>query len=206
MTPSKTGVKIIGISGGSCSGKTTLAQQWLQFLGPSRCGLVFQDSYYIDQSHRFKEDGGEVNFDHPDSLEFSLLATHLQALRAGESVAIPIYDFVTHKRVPQTQRQEPHAVILVDGTLILSQPSVRACLDGSVFVDASEELRFTRRKTRDVRERGRDIEGVIRQFQNHVKPMHDLFVEPSRQFATQVYPGDTRDNAQFLELLRRFGF
>jgi uridine kinase len=178
---------LVGICGGSCSGKTTLGKQLLTaFGGPEKCGLIFQDSYYIDQSSKFNEDGGAVNFDHPSSLDFSLMATHLKALKAGKSVELPIYDYVTHRRKPETQKLDPKKVILIDGTLILSQPEVRSLLDVSIFLDVDEEIRLARRKKRDVSERGRDLNGVIKQFQNHVKPMHDEFVQPSASFATRI--------------------
>lgn len=196
---------ILGVSGGSCSGKTTLARALTELLGAERCALIYQDSYYIDQSHRFREDGGEVNFDHPDSLEFSLLAKHLDELRGGRSVEVPIYDFVTHTRSGRTQTLASRPVVIVDGTLILSQPAVRERLDASVFVEADEELRFSRRKERDTRERGRALEGVVKQFRNHVKPMHDLFVEPSKGFASERLPGQGSSEDAARRLIEKLG-
>lgn len=181
---------VVGISGGSGSGKTTLARGVLKALGSQRATLLYQDSYYVDQSARFKEDGGSVNFDHPDSLEFSLLARHLADLKADRAIESPTYDFVTHKRRVETTPLSPHDVVIVDGTLLLSQAVVRPLLDLAVFVEAPESIRFERRKHRDTTERGRSVEGVTKQFMNHVKPMHDLFVEPSRTHATLVVSGE----------------
>jgi uridine kinase len=181
---------VVGIAGGSCSGKTTLAQALFTALGGGHCGLIYQDSYYIDQSARFKEDGGEVNFDHPSAIDFALLARHLSELRRGHGIDVPVYDFVTHTRKATTVAQDSRAVILVDGTLILSQPEVREFLDESIFVECSEAMRFDRRKQRDTRERGREVAGVVRQFNNHVKPMHDQFVEPSKRHASKLLAND----------------
>ena len=182
---------IFGVAGGSCSGKTTLGKKIFEALGgDSMCGLLYQDSYYIDQSARFKEDGGEVNFDHPNALDFDLLALHLKALKQNQSIQVPIYDFATHKRKKEAEDFQPRSFILLDGTLILNQKHVISECDASVFVDAPEELRFERRKRRDVQERGRSVEGVIKQFLNHVKPMHDQFVQPSRDQASIVFSNE----------------
>ena len=177
---------IIGIAGGSGSGKTTFAKRLLQTLGPEKCGMIAQDSYYIDQSDKFDHDGGSVNFDHPQALEFSLLANHLNKLRQGEAVELPQYDFATHQRLKQKTIFEPKPIILVDGILIFSQTNVLAELDHKIFVDCPENLRYQRRHDRDVKERGRSSEGVKAQFMNQVKPMHDEFVEPSKTVACDV--------------------
>jgi uridine kinase len=177
---------IVGICGGSGSGKTTMINRLIEtFQGEA--SSIFQDSYYIDQSANFKEDGGEINFDHPSSIEFSLLAKHLKQLKALKSVEIPIYDFVTHTRKDDVEMRDPARVILVDGTLILSQEIVRSLFDYSIFLQVPEHIRFERRKDRDMKERGRHLDGIVRQFYNHVKPMHDEFVEPSKIFADAIF-------------------
>lgn len=181
---------IVGVAGGSGSGKTTFARRLSELLGPDLCAIVGQDSYYIDQSDKFDQDGGSVNFDHPDSLEFSLMAKHLRDLKANHSIEIPIYDFPTHKRLAKTLQMNPRPIILVDGILILSQPEVVKALDEAVFIDCDENLRYERRLKRDVEERGRTPLGVFRQFHKQVKPMHDQFVEPSKQSATLVVNPD----------------
>ena len=198
-------VKIIGISGGSGSGKTTFARGLRQTFEalPGHSGLADilpQDSYYIDQSHIFRGDGENVNFDHPDSLDFPLLAQHLIELRQGRPVEVPIYDFPTHQRKVERTPFKSRPLIIVDGTLILSQPKVRELLDWSVFIETSEAIRFDRRFKRDLVERGRQPDGIRKQFERQVKPMHDLFVEPSKLHATEVLSGES----EFPEHLNRW--
>ena len=194
---------IIGISGGSGSGKTTFARQLHLKLGESISNMLAQDHYYIDQSARFTSDGESVNFDHPDSIDFELLQQHLLQLKAGKSIEVPIYDFATHKRLLKTKRLQPPPVLLLDGTLILSQPKIRECLAESFFIDTPEEVRYARRLSRDVAERGRKPEGVQKQFLKQVKPMHDLFVEPSKGFATQIVSGNSSFDAPVNEWARK---
>lgn len=180
----KTNPWVVAVTGGSGSGKTTLARNILKVYGPSNCVIVGQDSYYFDQSESFDHDGGSVNFDHPDSIDFSLLADHLRTLKSGHKVEIPIYDFTSHTRKKHTLSLKPHQLILVDGILILSQLVLRPLFDESVFIDADETLRFERRLRRDVNERGRTPDGVKEQFFKQVKPMHDQFVAPSKVHAS----------------------
>lgn len=177
---------IVGVAGGSGSGKTYFARALQAALGSAACELVYQDNFYVDQSKRFDFDGGSVNFDHPDAIDFSLLALRLADLRAGRDTEIPIYDFKTHSRLAETLTVKATPVVLVDGILIFHSPEVRALFDDLVFFDTPEELRFTRRLERDVKERGRTAEGVHNQFYKQVKPMHDEFVQPSMEFARSV--------------------
>lgn len=185
---------IVAIAGGSGSGKTTFAKRLLKKLGEDVCVILGQDSYYIDQSHRFDRDGGSVNFDHPDALDFKLLETHLIDLKAGKTIQVPVYDFSQHKRLKETIEVKPHPVILVDGILILAAENLRAHFDYSFFIDTPEELRFNRRLKRDVEERGRTKEGVFAQFYNQVKPMHDQFVGPSKNFASHLVTVESFDH------------
>jgi uridine kinase len=191
---------IVGVAGGSGSGKTYFAKALFNRLGSKECAIVYQDSFYIDQSHRFDHDGGSVNFDHPDSIDFDRLAESLALLKQGKAARIPIYDFVTHKRRAETELVEPRPVILVDGILIFHAPQVRALLDDLIFFDTSEELRFERRRERDVHERGRTPEGVHSQFYKQVKPMHDQFVEPSKAYAKTV----VTENGGFDQTLKEY--
>lgn len=173
-------VKIIAVAGGSGSGKTTLAKRLQSALALEGCLILGQDSYYIDQSQKFDKDGGAVNFDHPNAIEFSLMAKQIGLLKAGKEVEVPIYDFATHKRSAKKELFKPTAYILVDGTLILSQKELLPIFDESIFLEVNEDTRFQRRLKRDVEERGRTPAGVRDQFYKQVKTMHDEFVEPSK--------------------------
>jgi uridine kinase len=190
---------IIGVAGGSGSGKTFFARELQKILGDARCTILYQDNYYIDQSHRFDGDGGSVNFDHPDSLDFTLLAKGLADLKAGKSINVPIYDFATHSRKLETLDCHPRKIILVDGILILDSALVREELNEAIFFDTSEELRFKRRLERDVHERGRTPEGVKKQFDLQVRPMHNQFVEPSKSYAQTIVKdfGDYHEAIEF---------
>jgi uridine kinase len=183
-------VLIIGVAGGSGSGKTTFARMLQANLGDHFCGILSQDAYYRDMHEYFDRDGGQVNFDHPDSIEFELLYRHLLQLRRGQDVLVPIYDFATHRRLVESTLFPVRPVVIVDGILLLTQGELRPLLDFAFFIETQEDLRFQRRLGRDVRERGRTPDGVRDQFFNHVKPMHDLFVEPSRRFADRVISGE----------------
>lgn len=178
-------IMIIAISGGSGSGKTTAAKKLQKILGNENCKIISQDSYYIDHSKIFNGDGS-VNFDHPNAIDFKLMSQHLKKLSEFEEIEIPIYDFVTHTRKKDTIIFKPSKFIIVDGTLILSQDELRPFFNISIFLDIPEETRYSRRLNRDVKERGRQPEGVKLQFNSFVKPMHETFVQPSRKFATYI--------------------
>ena len=185
---------VVGISGGSGSGKTTFARllsaRLCEIHGPTFCSILAQDHYYIDQSAKFRGDGDPaVNFDHPSAIDFPLIATHLQALKLGHAVEVPIYHFATHTRALATTHFPRTAIVIVDGMLLLSQENILSLLDYCIFVEAPEDVRYQRRLTRDVRERGRTPEGVEKQFHAQVKPMHDQFIEPSQKNADQVISG-----------------
>lgn len=159
-------------------------------LGDHMATIVAQDSYYHDLSEQFDFDGGSVNFDHPNSIDFELMAKHLRGLKQGRHTHIPLYDFKTHSRLQETFKVEVRPIVLVDGILILTQEEMRDLFDFVFFIDTQEELRFKRRLQRDVKERGRTPEGVYHQFYAQVKPMHDLYVEPSRIWADKVISGE----------------
>lgn len=196
-------VKIVAIAGGSGSGKTFLANAIYEKLGHEKSFVLYQDSYYFDQSDKFDHDGGAVNFDHPDSIDFDLMCEHLLALKANKSVEIPSYDFSTHSRLETKDKKDPKPIILVDGILILCHQRLREVFDEIVFVSAPESIRFQRRLERDVKERGRTPDGVKNQFEQQVKPMHDKFVEPSQAYAHRVSSGvemkDFFDTLKFVE-------
>ncbi len=178
---------IIGVSGGSGSGKTTFARMVQANLSDDFCGWLAQDRYYRDLKPELR---GRINYDHPSALEFELLAQHLSALRRGEDVWVPQYDFASHSRQTEWTHFPVRPVIIVDGILLLTQPQIRDQFDFSFFIDTDEQIRFQRRLNRDTRERGRTPEGVRDQFFSQVKPMHDEFVEPSRQHADLVISGE----------------
>jgi uridine kinase len=179
---------VIGIAGGSGSGKTTVAQEILQRVGPERIAFLQHDSYYKDLSGLPPTQKAEVNFDHPNSLETELLTQHIASLRDGKPVEVPIYDFSTHSRTSQTYTVQPRMVILVEGILIFTEPALREMFDVKIFVDTDSDLRFIRRLERDITERGRTTESVIKQYQATVRPMHLEFVEPSKRYADVIIP------------------
>ncbi len=187
---SPSSVIIIGVAGGSGSGKTTFGRMLQANMGEHFCGILSQDSYYRDMHEYFDRDGGKVNFDHPESIEFELLLRHLKELRRGNDISVPLYDFTTHRREMESKHFPFKPVVIVDGILLLTQSELRPLLDFAFFVEAEEDLRFQRRLARDVRERGRTPEGVRQQFMSHVKPMHDLFVGPSSRFADRIISGE----------------
>jgi uridine kinase len=179
---------VIGIAGGSGSGKTTVAQQILQRVGPSQIAFLQHDSYYKELTGLPPTQRAELNFDHPNSLETELLIRHIESLRDGEPVEVPIYDFSTHSRTANTFTVQPRRVVLVEGILIFAEPELRKLFDVKIFVDTDSDLRFIRRLQRDITERGRTTESVIKQYQATVRPMHLEFVEPSKRYADVIIP------------------
>jgi uridine kinase len=179
---------IIGVAGGTGSGKTTVANTILDRVGYGRIAHLQHDSYYRDHSHMLPEERARVNYDHPDSLETDLLVRHLEQLRAWQAVDVPIYDFTTHSRTCRTVRVEPRHVILVDGILIFVEKALRDLFDIKIFVDTDADIRFVRRLERDIAERGRTMRSVIDQYMTTVRPMHLEFVEPSKRYADVIIP------------------
>lgn len=179
---------LIGVAGGSGSGKTTVSQAILERVGRERIAYVQHDAYYRDRSHLPFEERVRINYDHPDSLETDLLVAQLQALRAGRAIDVPQYDFAQHVRKAETRRVEPRAIILVEGILIFVDRALRELFDIKIFVDTDADLRFIRRLERDIAERGRTMESVIAQYQETVRPMHLEFVEPSKRYADVIIP------------------
>jgi len=179
---------IIGIAGGSGSGKTTVAQSILQRVGPERIAYLQHDEYYKDLSGLPPIQRAAINFDHPNSLETSLLEQHIEQLKQGQPVEVPVYDFATHSRTNQTFTVNPRPVVLVEGILIFTEPDLRKLFDVKIFVDTDSDLRFIRRLQRDLSERGRIMESVIQQYLTTVRPMHLEFVEPSKRYADVIIP------------------
>jgi uridine kinase len=179
---------VIGVAGGTGSGKTTVANEILEQVGAEHIAYIPHDAYYRELGHLTKEERAKVNFDHPDSLETELLVEHLKVLREGQTVEVPIYDFTTHMRTERTRRVEPAPVILVEGILIFVEPELRKSFDVRLYVDTDADVRFIRRLQRDVQERGRSVESVCEQYLSTVRPMHLEFVEPSKRYADVIIP------------------
>ncbi|HEY5270612.1 MAG TPA: uridine kinase [Anaerolineales bacterium] len=178
----------IGIAGGSGSGKTTVAQTILQRVGPERISFLQHDAYYKDLSGLPPTQRAEFNFDHPNSLETELLTQHILQLKNGQPVEVPIYNFSTHSRTERTYTVQPRGVILVEGILIFTEAALRELFNVKIFVDTDSDLRFIRRLERDISERGRTLETVVKQYLSTVRPMHLEFVEPSKRYADVVIP------------------
>ena len=179
---------VIGIAGGSGSGKTTVAQEILNRVGPDRIAFLQHDSYYKDLTGLPPAQRAEVNFDHPNSLETELLIQHVLDLRDGKAVQVPIYDFAHHRRTGETFAVLPHRVVMVEGILIFVEKALRDLFDIKLFVDTDADIRFIRRLQRDIAERGRTAESVIQQYLRTVRPMHLEFVEPSKRYADVIIP------------------
>ena len=176
---------VIGVGGGSGSGKTTFARGIVEFVGSS-VEVVQQDAYYRDQTHLTLEERTAINYDHPDALETELLVEHLDELRAGKPIDRPVYDFSTHTRASETVRVSPESVVVVEGILVLAEPELRDLFDLSIYVDADADLRLLRRLRRDLVERGRSVESVLTMYEATVRPMHLQFVEPSKRYADLI--------------------
>jgi uridine kinase len=179
---------IIGVAGGTGSGKTTVVREIVRRLGPEDVAVVQHDSYYRDRSGIPPAERAGINYDHPDALETSLLVQHLRTLIEGRAVGVPVYDFSTHTRTTEVVPLTPHKVVIVEGILVLAEPDLRAQMAMRVFVDTDADIRMIRRLRRDIRDRGRTLESVVEQYLESVRPMHREFVEPSKRHAHIIIP------------------
>jgi len=179
---------VIGIAGGSGSGKTTIANAIVNEVGASNISYVHHDAYYKDLAHLTYEERCSVNFDHPDSLDNEYIVRHVRELRDGKPVDVPIYDFTCHSRTNQTLRVEPRLVIIVEGILVFYEPELRKLFDVMIYVDTDPDIRLIRRMQRDINERHRSFNSVVEQYQKTVRPMHLEFVEPSKRHAHLIIP------------------
>ena len=179
---------VFAVAGGTASGKTTVANKILETVGTSKIAYLPHDAYYRDLAHLSLEERVKVNFDHPDSLETKLMIKHIKQLLKFQTVHVPVYDFTHHTRTAETIPVEPAPIILVDGILIFTKRKLRELMDIKVFVDTDSDIRFIRRLKRDIEERGRDVNSVINQYLETVRPMHMKFVEPSKRFADVIIP------------------
>ena len=196
----RTGPVALGVAGGTGSGKTTVAQAILRAVGPGRIASLAQDSYYKDIDWSSDEELLRHNFDHPEAVDSDLLVSHLLALKSGEPVEVPIYDFVAHVRTGRIERVEARPVILLEGILLLAEPRIRQLLDFKIYVDTAADIRLIRRLHRDMSERGRSLEDILRQYVTTVRPMHEEFVEPSKRWADVIVP-EGGENRVALEMV-----
>jgi uridine kinase len=179
---------VIGVAGGSGSGKTTVSTRIREVVGTEHIAYLQHDNYYRDQGHLTFEERVESNYDHPDSLETSLMVEQLRVLRAGNEIQMPLYNFATHRRMTETKRVAPSHIVLVEGILIFTEADLRELMDMRIFVDTDPDIRFIRRVRRDMNERGRSLDSVISQYVATVRPMHLEFVEPSKRYADIIVP------------------
>ena len=179
---------ILGIAGGTGSGKTTVVNQVAHEYQDTDVTVISQDSYYKDTSHLSYDERVEINFDHPNSIDFELLKKHLEELRKGNSIDQPVYSFVEHNRTSETVLTKPSNVIIVEGILILTLPEVRDLFDIKVYVDCDSDERLIRRLKRDISDRGRDLDEVLDRYQSTLKPMHQQFIEPTKAYADVIIP------------------
>ena len=179
---------VVGIAGGTGSGKTTLAGLILEALGRDQITYLPHDAYYREQKHLALEERAKVNYDHPDSLETELLVEHIEQLKDGQAIEMPVYDFTRHNRKSETVHVVPHRVILVEGILIFAEKELRKLFDMKIYVDTDADIRFIRRLKRDIEERGRTVQSVIDQYLRTVRPMHLEFVENSKRYADIIVP------------------
>ncbi len=188
MTTSPYPTFVIGVAGGSGSGKSTVTREVLAAVGAERVAVLMQDDYYLDQSELSFEERCKTNYDHPDAFDWPLLMQHVQALRDGKPVEKPVYDFTRHIRASEKVAVEPAPIVVVEGLFALFDPALRKMLSLKVFVDTAPDVRFIRRLQRDIAERGRSAENVIEQYLHTVRPMHKQFIEPTKRNAHVILP------------------
>ncbi len=184
----KSGAILIGIAGGTGSGKTSISKALMKELGRDEVVVLEQDSYYHDLGHLPLAERMRINFDHPDSVDFERMRQDLQALLSGRSVEVPIYDYTTHMRKADNRQISGHRIIILEGILVLADAAVRELMDIKIYVDTADDVRFIRRMTRDIKTRGRSFESVVDQYYKTVRPMHTQFVEPTKRFADIIIP------------------
>ncbi|MCC7520883.1 MAG: uridine kinase [Flavobacteriaceae bacterium] len=192
---------IIGIAGGTGSGKTTVVNQIMHQLPADEVAIISQDSYYRQNDNMTYEERTKINFDHPNSIDFELLVSHLDALRRGEIIEQPVYSFVTHNRTKDVIKTHPRKVMIVEGILVFTNKELRNLFDIKIFVHADSDERLIRRIRRDIVERGRDVEEVLDRYQKTLKPMHEQFIEPTKNYADIIIPND-RYNTVAVDIVR----
>ncbi len=197
---SRTAPVVLGLAGGTGSGKTTVAFAILNAVGEKRIAFLPQDAYYQHIEWESPEHLAQHNFDHPAAIDTPLLVSDLEALKAGRAIEAPVYDFVNHRRSRRTRHIEPRPVVLAEGILLLAEPRIRQLLDFKIYVDTDADVRLTRRIRRDIKERGRELDDILRQYMTTVRPMHLEFVEPSKRWADVIVP-EGGENRVALEMV-----
>lgn len=192
---------VIGIAGGTGSGKTTVVNNILRDLNTESVIVISQDNYYKDNHDLPLEERSKVNFDHPRSIDFDLLKTHVRALKNGETIEQPVYSFITHTRTGETILTHPQSVIIVEGILVLTDAELRELFDVTIFVHADSDERLIRRVRRDIQERGRDLDEVLSRYQDTLKPMHQQFIEPSKNYADIIIPNMKKGHSVAVKIL-----
>lgn len=185
---------IIGITGGTGSGKTSIANKVINSLTNKNVALVSQDSYYKKRNTYHDKNENRINFDHPESIDFKLLASHLQALKNGQTIKQPVYDFINHNRTSNFTVTEAKKIIILEGILIFCNEAVKNLIDFKIFIEADADTRLARRIKRDVKERGRDVNNILQHYTNTIKPMHEKFIEPNKRYADLILPNNTYNN------------
>ncbi len=191
----------IGIAGGTGCGKTTVVSQIVEELPPDAVGILSQDSYYKDLSHLSYEERCRINFDHPSTIDFDLLEIHLKTLKSGKPIDQPVYSFAEHNRTGETVRTYPNKVMIIEGILIMTQPEIRDLCDIKIFVHADSDERLIRRLKRDIAERNRSLTEVLDRYQHTLKPMHEQFIEPTKEFADIIIPNN-KYNTVAIDIVR----
>ena len=192
---------VIGIAGGTGCGKTTVVEQIIDQIHDEEIGVISQDSYYNELTHLSYEERVEINFDHPSSIDFELLIEHLKILKTGNPIEQPVYSFKEHNRTGETILTYPTKVMIVEGILIMTNPAIREMFDIKIYVHADSDERLIRRLKRDINERGRDLEEVLNRYQNTLKPMHDQFIEPTKEYADIIIPNN-KYNTVAIDIVR----
>ena len=194
---------VIGVAGGTCSGKTTVAERLVDLVGTERLALIRQDAYYIDRTHQAFDERARANYDHPDAFDWELMNQQLAALLAGQTIPLPVYDYADHNRSKDVVMVAPAPIVVFEGILALYDASLRDLFDLSVFVDTDPDVRLIRRLQRDVRDRGRTPDSIMNQYMTTVRPSHIQFIEPSKRYADVIIPeGGHNDRALDVLLAR----
>jgi len=194
---------VIGVAGGTCSGKTTVAERLVDMVGSSHLALIRQDSYYVDRTHQPFDERARANYDHPDAFDWALMNEHLSRLLAGDTVPVPLYDYADHNRSREVQMVAPARIVVFEGILALYDPGLRDLFDLKVFVDTDADVRLIRRLQRDVRDRGRTPDSIMAQYMATVRPSHMQFIEPSKRHADVIFPEGGHNDAAFEILVAR---